>query len=84
MEQTHPVRGIINKVFRRKSYISAWILNFILKVTNNNMPGKEDKKKKLTTEEDIKRIKEHKNPEDLGDGQIERMEKAVESRSQKQ
>ena len=54
MEQTHPVRGIINKVFRRKSYISAWILNFILKVTNNNMPGKEDKKKKLTTEEDIK------------------------------
>ena len=48
------------------------------------MPGKEDKKKNLTTKEDIERIKEHKNPEDLGDGQIERMEKAVESRSKKQ
>lgn len=48
------------------------------------MPGKEDKKKNLTTEEDVKRIKEHKNPADFGDGQIERMEKAVERRSQKQ
>ena len=47
------------------------------------MPGKEDKKKNLTTEEDVKRIKAHKNPADFGDGQIERMEKAVE-RSQKQ